>query len=443
MNQQNARVGVGPFRRALVLENPDPLLDAHLAAIGIACHRPEVTPTDEAGLVRLLESDPYDLLYKRSRVQVTERVLDAAPGLFGVMLCCIGDDSVDKGACASRGVLVTNDPVSNGRSVAELVIGEILCLSRRVFQAARELDRHEFRKSQKQRFEVQGKTLGILGLGNIGKQVARLGQALGMRVAFHDNRDVAREVGITMGWEYCPTLHSLFASADIVTCHVGAHDFNGRSNDGLLQPEHFAAMSEKEHDSPRVFLNLARGSIHSAEHLVAAVDEYHVEVAMVDVFPEEPANAEDEWRNPYAAHPRIFATPHIGASTLEAQPRIARHVAATTQRLSQMGTLRNCVFGPNVEVGLEASDGVDHVLTVVHSNRRGTKKAVDDAVYHAGASNLMSVHRDFHDYGIAYEVVAIDRQLDDDGLHRLIEDAASLTGDPSAIRAVRRIDLNR
>lgn len=437
----HARVGVGPFRRALVLENPDPLLDAHLAALGIACHRPEVTPTDEAGLLRLLEQEPYELLFKRSRVEVTARVLEAAPSLFGVMLCCIGDDSVDKTACAAHGVLVTNDPISNGRSVAELVIGEMLCLSRRVFQAARELDRHEFRKSQRQRFEVHGKTLGILGLGNIGKQVARLGQALGMRVAFHDNREVAREVGITMGWEYCPTLHSLFAASDVLTCHVGATDYTGRSNDGLLQPEHFAAMSEKNHESPRVFLNLARGSIHSAEDLVAAVDDHHIEVAMVDVFPVEPANADDEWRNPYAAHPRIFATPHIGASTLEAQPRIARHVAATTQRLSHMGTLRNCVFGPNHEVGLDVSDGVDHLLTVVHSNRRGTKKAVDDAVYHAGASNLMSVHRDYNDYGIAYDVVAVDRQLDDDALRSLIEDAARLTGDDTAIRAVRRLDL--
>ncbi|MCB9519856.1 MAG: 3-phosphoglycerate dehydrogenase [Myxococcales bacterium] len=432
------RIGRGEFTRALVIENPDPTLDAHLRELGITPVRPAVTPNEDE-LVRILENDPFDLIFKRSRVEITPRVLDAAPNLFGVMLCCIGDDSVDKVACAERGVLVTNDPISNGRSVVELFVGELICLSRRVFEATRETDSHTFDKSQARRFEVQGKTLGVFGLGNIGKQVAQVAQQLGMRIVFHDNRDVAREVGETMGWQYVPTLEALFELSDIVTCHVSAYDHAGRSNEGVLQYEHFAAMRARGDDSPRIFINLARGNIYAAADLVRAVDEGHVSQAMVDVYPDEPKDKSSNWLNPYAAHPRIYGTPHIGAATLEAQPRIAAHVGRTTRMLSRCGTLRNCVFGGREEVGLDPTDTVRHYLTVVHSTCRGTKKAVDDAIFNAGASNIVSAHRDFDRYGIAYEVVGIDQLLSDDQLDAFVAHARDLTRRGDAIRAIRQI----
>jgi D-3-phosphoglycerate dehydrogenase len=432
------RIGVGPFTKALVLESPDPSLDQHLAALGIEAFRPHITPTNDAELIALLAQAPYDLIFKRSRVQITPDVLDAAPHLFAVVLCCIGDDSVDKRACAERGILVINDPISNGRSVAELVIGEIIMLSRRIFNAVDETRAHRFVKAQDRRYEVQGKTLGLLGLGAIGKQVAQLGQALGMRIVFHDNRDVAREVGETMGWHYAPSLRDLFVAADIVSAHISATDYRGRSNEGLLTSEHFAAFAEKDHDSPRIFINAARGQIHTAEALLEAVDKQWVGAAMVDVFPTEPSDKNDPWVNPYAGSDRIFATPHIGAATLEAQPRIAQHVATTTQRLSTHGRLRNCVFGPKHLVGIE-DDDVEHIMTVVHADTRGTKKAIDDAIFAAGASNLVSEHRDFNEYGIAYEVIAIDHPLSEAQLEQLARDAAKLTGDPTAIRAIRQI----
>src|SRR5690606_17387439 len=112
----------------------------------------------------------------------------------------------------------------------------------------------------------------------------------------------------------------------------------------------------------------------------------------------------------------IFGTPHIGAATLEAQPRIAAYVAHTTKYLSRHGRLRSCVFGGKEDVGIDAVDDVRSLLTVVHSTERGTKKAVDDAIFNAGASNIMSAHRDFERYGIAYEVIGIDRPLDDDAI---------------------------
>lgn len=431
------RLGQGPFKRALVLESPDPTLDDHLRAIGIEPVRPSATP-DEAQLIKLLEADPYDLIFKRSRVPITARVLDAAPQLFGVMLCCIGDDSVDKVACAERGVLVCNDPVSNARSVTELAFGEIICLARRVFHASEETRENKFLKSQKQRYEVQGKKLGIFGLGNIGKQVARMGESLGMEIFFHDNRPSAREVGELMGWTFVAEIEDLFRTADIVTAHVSAFDYFDNDNLGVLTYEHFKAMGDKTEDSPRIFVNLARGNIHTADDLNRAVKEGHVRQAMVDVFPEEPNNAEDPWQNPYAGNPNIFATPHIGAATLEAQPRIATHIAGSTRMLSEIGNIRNCVFVPQHDIGVERGD-YSNIITVVHSSERGTKKAIAEAIYNAGASSLVSAHRDINKYGIAYEVIATDKPLSDDQIQEMIVRGQEVSQAPFAIRAVRQM----
>lgn len=431
------RLGKGAFKRALVLESPDPTLDDHLRAMGIEPVRPSATP-DEEQLIKMLEADSYELIYKRSRVPITQRVLDAAPDLFAVMLCCIGDDSVDKVACADRGVLVLNDPVSNARSVTELAFGEIICLARRVFHAADETRQNRFLKSQKQRYEVQGKKLGIFGLGNIGKQVARMGESLGMDILFHDNRPTAREVGELLGWTFVSELDDLFRQADVVTAHVSAFDYKDNDNSGVITYEHFKAMGDKEQDSPRIFVNLARGNIHTSEDLNRAVKEGHVRQAMVDVFPEEPNNAEDPWVNPYAGNPNIFATPHIGAATLEAQPRIASHIAGSTRLLSEYGHIRNCVYVPQHEIGVERGS-YDNIITVVHSSERGTKKAVAEAIYNAGASSLVSAHRDIDKFGIAYEVIATDKPLSDDQIQEMIVRGQEVSKAPFAIRAVRQV----
>ncbi|MFU8807171.1 MAG: 3-phosphoglycerate dehydrogenase, partial [Bradymonadaceae bacterium] len=125
------------FAKALILENPHPSLDRHLAAHGIKPQRlPESATLNEDEVVRILEEGQHDLIFKRSRFEINERVLAASQDLAAVMLCCIGDDSVDKVACAREGILVMNDPISNGRSVVEMVFGEMICLARRIFHAA-------------------------------------------------------------------------------------------------------------------------------------------------------------------------------------------------------------------------------------------------------------------------------------------------------------------
>ncbi|MEC9072817.1 MAG: NAD(P)-dependent oxidoreductase, partial [Myxococcota bacterium] len=431
----------GPLRRALVLENPDPVLDELLEGMGIAVERINDAPGEDE-LVNLLQSGGHDLIFKRSKVEINERIVSASPNLAAVMLCCIGDDTVDKQACADRGVMVMNDPVSNGRSVAELVIGELISLSRRLFDSVPEMAQSVWQKDSVARYELMGKKVGILGLGAIGRQVAQLARAMGMEVFFFDSAVVPREVGLAMGWTACDSIADLCRACDYVTVHLSATDSTGTSNQNVITYEALAAMGDKDYESPRIFINLARGFHLAPESLLRAVQDGHITYAMTDVFPEEPRPSQSGlWQNPYEGERRIFATPHIGAATREAQPRIARYVARTTQLFSEYGMLRNCVFRPRAAMQFEL-EFAKSILSVVHVDTRGTKKAVDDAIYEAGANNLRSAHMDFPGLGMAYDLSALDRNLDEHQARELAQAAARMTGDPNAVRSVRAIPLD-
>lgn len=430
------------FRKALILENPDPLLDELLAQQGIEPERlPEEATLDRAFVIGRLKEGQHDLIFKRSRFIVDEEVLQASSRLAAVMLCCIGDDSVDKEACARNGVLVTNDPVSNGRSVVEMVFGEMICMARRIFHAVERTQVSEWTKDSRARYELKGKTLSIIGLGNIGKAVAQMAEDFDMRVCFFDKQPLAQEVGRTLGWERCDTLTEAFRKGDFVTVHVSAEDPSGHSNRNMLTYEHFSQLgADRGPNSPRIFVNAARGFLFEPEDLKRAVRDGHVSYAAIDVFPEEPGSKSDVWQNPYADVAEIVGTPHIGAATQEAQPRIAEHVATTTRLFACYGTLRNCVFSPGSTIGVHGAEP-RYVLSVVHSDARGTKKAVADAIYEAGINSIESAHRDFPKYGIAYDITALDRPLTDAQLQAMVANARTISGDERAIRSIRQIDI--
>jgi D-3-phosphoglycerate dehydrogenase len=431
-----ARVRTTPFDKALIIESPHPSLDAHLARFGIEAVRLDKVP-DQATLIRALQETRAQILFKRSRIEVTEEVLAAAPDLHIVQLCCIGDDSVDKVAAARHGVLVFNDPVSNGRSVVEMAIGLTITLSRRFFEAHDETRDHQWDKSDKERYEILGKRIGIVGLGNIGRQVAKAAEGLGMEVQFYDNRFVAQEVGQEMGWRRSGDLGELFRTSDVVSVHTSARDTFGNDNDGLLDPHLAWLGAERDEPCPRVFLNLARGNLFAPERLIEAVQAGKIRRAAVDVYPEEPRPGLT-WTNPYAGVPGIVGTPHIGAATQEAQPRIAARVARTVGLHSRFGALRDCVFSPRSEIGVGQPEPGQAVLGVVHSTRVGTKKAVSDAIFAANVSTLGSTQQDFPN-GVAYDLSVLERPLTPAEIRRLVDIAAELSGDPTAIRAVRQV----
>jgi D-3-phosphoglycerate dehydrogenase / 2-oxoglutarate reductase len=432
------RIHPGRFRKALVVEAPDPVLDELLAAEGIEVDRRSAVP-DDAQLARWLAEGEHDLLFKRSRVPVTREVVVAAPRLQAVQLCCIGDDSVDKRACADHGVLVFNDPVSNGRSVVELVIGHLIALSRRLYETYDHTRAGGFDKSQNERFEVRGRVLGVLGLGNIGRATARAAEALGLRILFFDTRAVAQEVGVEMGWESAASMDALFRQSDMVTVHVSSEDTRGRSNRALLGREHFLQLAaDRPGSSPRLFLNLARGFLYDPADLLHAIEVKAVRRAAVDVYPEEPRGTAP-WQNPYAAEPRVATTPHLGAATVDAQPRIARRVAQTIAAFSSRGAIRDCTLRPRLNLDLGELSSGNALIAVVHSSVRGSRKAVQDAIFESGASNLSTVHQDFEEFGVAYDLLALDRPLPPDQLAGIAAHAAAVTREPNAVRSLRQM----
>ena len=435
------RILRGPLRRALILENPDPVLDAGLVEAGVEVVRIAQTP-DRDELYSVLEKHRPHLLFKRSRFEIDADVLDHAPDLFGVMLCCIGDDSVDKQAAADRGILVQNDPRSNGRSVAELVIGQLLVGARRIPEAWLEMREGRWEKSNVGRFEVKGRTLGIFGLGSIGKQVARLAESMGMEILFYDTDEVAVGVGEAMEWQCVDSPADLFANSDVVTLHLSAEDFRGQLNRGLVSRKILLSLAKNRgSDSPRLFINLSRGFLVAPEDLQAAIDAGSIQQAFIDVFPDEPQAGQRSWSNPYAGEPRVQCTPHIGAATREAQPRIGQKMLRTATLLSRSATVEDCVYAPRRRIDVASSAEAPHSLSVLHADARGTKKAVDDAIFGAGVDNLQSSHRDFPRYGVAYDLSVLSRSLTDAEVAGMIEEARRITGREDAVRAVRQVTL--
>ncbi|MFW5786162.1 MAG: NAD(P)-dependent oxidoreductase [bacterium] len=434
----------GRFEKALVLENPHESLDELLREQGIEVERlAENATKDRDAVISRLREGQHDLLFKRSRFIVDAEVLSASGRLAAVMLSCIGDDSVDKEACAREGVLVLNDPVSNGRSVAEMVIGEMICLARRIFIAHEAGREHLWTKASSGRYELHGRTISVIGLGNIGRQVGKLAESFGMKVAFYDQSSVAQEVGRAFGWSECRSLEEAFQSGDVVTLHISAEDQQGRRNEDIIGLEHFRLLAADRGDhTPRVFINAARGFLYDPDALRKALEEGVVRAAAVDVFPDEPGSKDDEWHNPYADVSQVATTPHIGAATEEAQPRIARHMAHSTRLLNLKGTVRDTVFRPKLAIELDAEPG-QWALAVVHSDARGTKKAIADAIFEAGANNIDSAHHDFPRYGIAYEISAIDKPLTETQISRMIDGAREISGTADAIRSVRQFQVGR
>jgi D-3-phosphoglycerate dehydrogenase len=414
------------------------LLDDILQESGIELVRLSYVPTEEQ-LISEINKVGAQALFKRSRVHVTRRILEECPSLFVIQLCCIGDDSVDKQACADHGVMVFNDPISNGRSVVELVIGNMITLSRRLYETNQRCREGNWDKNNHHRFEVMGKNIGILGLGNIGRGVARIAHNLGMNIHFFDTRQVSIELGKELGWTHIHDVTELFRVSDILTVHLSARDIQGLSNEGVLGTEVLEQLGAERENSPKIFLNFARGFLHTPQALIEAIQKGGICKAAVDVYPHEPRKGE-EWSNPYADCPDVVVFPHIGASTQEAQPRIARRVGETFLQFSEEGKVRDTPF--RVRSALSLSDGQKEgqaLLFVCHATTRGTKRAVDEAIYEAGISNLSSIHSDFHDYGFAYEIALMDGALSHTAIFDIVRRAEELTGETNVIRSIRQV----
>ncbi len=272
----------------------------------------------------------------RSRTQLTGPVLAAAGPLMAVGCFCIGTDQVDLGAARALGVPVFNAPFSNTRSVAELTIGEIIMLLRRITPRSARAHAGGWDKSAEASFEVRGKTLGVVGYGNIGSQLSTLAEAMGMRVLTYD-RAVKLRQGNT---EPVATMAELLARSDVVTLHVP----DTPATRGMIGAAELALMR------PGAYLiNNSRGKVVDLEALAAALASGHLAGAAIDVFPTEPGSAAEPFVSPLQGLENVILTPHIGGSTIEAQERIGEEVARKLLDFVEAGSTGGAVNFPHVD----------------------------------------------------------------------------------------------
>ncbi len=297
----------------------------------------------------------------RSKTQLTKPVLEAARRLLGVGCFCIGTNQVDLPEANRLGIPVFNAPFANTRSVAEMVIAEVVMLSRKLSDRSMWLHQGTWRKSAVGSHEVRGKTLGIIGYGHIGRQVGVLAEAFGMRVIFYDI--VAQ---LAMGNNHSVgSLDDLLAKSDFVTLHVPATDQTAN----MIGQRELAQMKRGA-----FLLNASRGNVVEIDALAAALKEGHVGGAAVDVYPSEPRTATDSFDSPLRGIDNVVLTPHIGGSTEEAQENIGRDVSAVLVKLINSGATTGAVNFPNVE--LPPVKGTHRILNV-HRNVPGVMSAIN------------------------------------------------------------------
>lgn len=290
---------------------------------------------DEAELIEALEG--VDLLGIRSKTKVTRKVLEAHKSLMAVGAFCIGTNQIDLEAANDTATAVFNAPYSNTRSVVELAVGCIISMARRLSDRNQKMHEGIWDKSAEGSHEVRGRTLGIVGYGNIGSQLSVLAEQLGMQVYYYDIEDK-----LALGnAQRCRSLDELLDTVETVTIHV-----DGRaSNRNFFGAEQFAKMRPRS-----MFLNLARGHLVDIDALHDALASGHLAGAAVDVFPEEPKRRGDAFQTPLQGLSNVILTPHIGGSTMEAQVDIGRFVASKFLDYTGTGSTTLSVNLPTVQL---------------------------------------------------------------------------------------------
>lgn len=344
----------------------------------------------------------------RSRTQLTAEVLKQAPKLAAVGCFCIGTNQVDLDAAMHLGIPVFNAPFSNTRSVAELVLAEVIMLMRGIPQKNAQQHRGGWDKSAAGSYEVRGKTLGIVGYGHIGTQIGVLAEHVGMRVIFHDI-----EAKLTLGnATQVASLDELLAHADVVTLHVPELP----STVNLIGAAQLAKMKPGAH-----LINASRGTVVDIDALADALERKHLGGAAIDVFPVEPKGNDAVFESPLTRFENVILTPHIGGSTAEAQANIGREVAAKLIRYSNNGSTVSAVNFP--EVTLPEHTGRSRLLHI-HRNIPGVLASVNERFSQAGVNIAAQFLRTNDDVG--YVVIDVDSTTSDAALGQLCSVAGTI-----------------
>lgn len=349
--------------KALLLENIHSEATRILTRRGYEVENRAGALTDD-DLVAALQGVSY--LGIRSRTQITREVLEAAPDLKAVGAFCIGTNQVDLDAATDAGVAVFNAPYSNTRSVVELAIAEIICLARHLTDRNKDVHEGRWDKSAVGSHEIRGRSLGIVGYGNIGSQLSVVAESLGMRVYYYDIVD-RLPLGNAKG---LGSLEELLEISETVSVHV-----DGRaSNAGLIGEPQFAQMRPRT-----LFLNLCRGNVVDHDALYDSIVSGHLAGAAIDVYPKEPKSKGEPMVSKLQGLPNVILTPHIGGSTMEAQVDIGRYVAGKLADYEAYGATSMCVNLPEVP----GASPENHRIVHLHHNVPGVM---------ARLNNLLATH---------------------------------------------------
>lgn len=312
----------------------------------------------------------------RSKTTVDKSLIDAADSLMAIGCFCIGTNQVDLDYANQKGVAVFNSPFANTRSVAELVIGEIICLARQLTDRSHEVHNGKWNKSMVGCFEVRGKTVGIVGYGHIGSQVGVLAESLGMRVVFHDH--VPK---LAMGnCKQLANLNEVLRTADFVTLHVPetAQTIN------MIGADEISLMKRGSY-----LLNLSRGTVVDLEAVAAAITSGHLAGTAVDVYPIEPESAGQLHTTPLQGLPNTILTPHVGGSTIEAQENIGVEVSNALVKFIVHGCTNGTVNFPDVQPPpLQEST---HRITNIHRNIPGALRDINMLVSDVGCNIRLQI----------------------------------------------------
>ncbi|MEJ2864436.1 phosphoglycerate dehydrogenase [Actinomycetospora flava] len=353
--------------KALLLENIHPAAAEAFRAEGLEV---DVRSASMSG-PELADALPgVSLLGIRSNTTITAEVLEAGKDLLAVGCFCIGTNQVDLAAAAERGVAVFNAPFSNTRSVVELVLGEIIALVRRLPEKTQRMHEGIWDKSARGSHEFRGRTLGIVGYGNIGTQLSNIAEAVGLRVIFYDTADRlahgnARRVD---------SLEQLLGEADVVSLHV-----DGRpGNAGLFGAEQFALMKPRS-----IFINASRGMVIDDDALRENILSGHLAGAAIDVFPIEPKAQGDTFESPLRGLDNVILTPHVGGSTQEAQEEIGTFVS--TKLLSYVATGVTALSVNLPEVALPVAPTAFR-MGYLHTNSPGVLAGINQLLLDSGVN---------------------------------------------------------
>jgi len=316
----------------------------------------------EEELIKVIKD--VHILGIRSKTFISKKVLDSAKKLQAIGCFCIGINQVDLKACKQKGIAVFNAPYSNTRSVAELVIGSSIMLIRKIIDKNKSAHEGIWNKDAKGSFEMRGKTMGILGYGNIGTQLSIMAEAMGMKVKFYDI-----ETKLPLGnAQSVKSIKELVSSSDIISLHVP--DTNQTKN--LISKEVI-----KQFKQGSILINYARGEVVDLDALKDALKSKQISGAAIDVFPWEPEKNGDAFETPLQGLSNVILTPHIGGSTEEAQENIGEDVSIKLYQYLERGVSNGSHTIPSIS--LPPVDGAHRILHI-HNNVPGVLSAINTAL---------------------------------------------------------------